>query len=42
MKNDFISVVIPTYNRVVFLKQAIDSVLSQTCRDFELIVVEAL
>jgi len=32
--------VIPTYNRASFLKEAIDSVLSQTCRDFELIVVD--
>jgi glycosyltransferase involved in cell wall biosynthesis len=40
MKNDFISVVIPTYNRASFLKEAIDSVLSQTFRDFELIVVD--
>jgi len=40
MKKDFISVVIPTYNRASFLKEAIDSVLSQTCRDFELIVVD--
>ncbi len=40
MKNDFISVVIPTYNRASFFKEAIDSVLSQTFRDFELIVVD--
>jgi glycosyltransferase involved in cell wall biosynthesis len=40
MKNDFISVVIPTYNRVTFLKDAIDSVLAQTFLDFELIVVD--
>ena len=40
MKNDFITVVIPTYNRVTFLKDAIDSVLAQTFLDFELIVVD--
>jgi glycosyltransferase involved in cell wall biosynthesis len=35
-----ITVVIPTYNRCDFLKAAIDSVLSQTFQDFELIVVD--
>ena len=35
-----ISVIIPTYNRAPFLKKAIESVLSQTYQDFELIVVD--
>ena len=35
-----ISVVIPTYNCAKFLPQAIESVLNQTCQDFELIVVD--
>src|SRR3972149_7654217 len=34
-----ISVIIPTYNRANFLTEAINSVLSQTYRNFELIVV---
>ena len=34
-----ISVVLPTYNRAKTLARAIDSVLAQTCKDFELIVV---
>ena len=34
------SVIIPTYNRVGCLAHAIDSVLSQTCKDRELIVVD--
>ena len=34
------SVIIPTFNRLAFLKEAIDSVLQQTYRDFELIVVD--
>jgi len=35
-----VSVIIPTYNRRDLLREAIDSVLSQTFKDFELIVVD--
>ena len=35
-----VSVIIPTHNRAGFLAQAIDSVLSQTYANFELIVVD--
>jgi len=35
-----ISVIIPTFNRAAFLKKAIESVLSQTYKDFELIIVD--
>lgn len=35
-----VSVVIPTYNRSRLLLEAIDSVLNQTYRDFEIIVVD--
>lgn len=35
-----ISVIIPTYNRVGTLARAIDSVLAQSCGDFELLVVD--
>ncbi|MQY77204.1 MAG: glycosyltransferase [Spirochaeta sp.] len=35
-----ISVIIPTFNRLGFLKEAIESVEKQSCRDFELIVVD--
>jgi glycosyltransferase involved in cell wall biosynthesis len=35
-----ISVVIPTYNRAGYLKQAVDSVLAQTHKDIEVIVVD--
>ena len=36
----FISVIIPTYNRAQRLKKAIDSVLAQSHRNFELILVD--
>lgn len=35
-----LSVIIPTYNRVDYLREAIESVLAQTFTDFELIVVD--
>jgi glycosyltransferase involved in cell wall biosynthesis len=35
-----VSVIIPTYNRANFVTEAIDSVLSQTFLDYELIVVD--
>ena len=35
-----ITVVIVTYNRPLFIKEAIQSVLNQTFTDFELIVVD--
>ena len=35
-----VSVIVPTYNRAQFVTEAIDSILSQTFRDYELIVVD--
>lgn len=35
-----VSVIIPTYNRVAFVLEAVDSVLKQTLQDFELIVID--
>ena len=39
-KQPLVSVIIPTYNRGWILKEAIDSVLAQEFKDFELIVVD--
>lgn len=39
-RSPFISVIIPTYNRARVIKEAIDSVLNQTVKNVELIVVD--
>lgn len=38
--NPFFSIIIPTYNREHMLPIAIQSVINQTCRDWELIIVD--
>lgn len=40
MSQNYISVVMPAYNAQTYIEQAIESVLLQTCTDFELIVVD--
>ena len=39
-KSPVFSVIVPTYNRRHFLERAIDSILMQTFKDFELIIVD--
>ena len=38
--NFLVSVIIPTYNRLPFLVPALNSVLKQTCRIHEIIVID--
>jgi glycosyltransferase involved in cell wall biosynthesis len=40
MSNPKVSVIIPTLNRADFIKESINSVLSQTYQDFEIIVID--
>jgi glycosyltransferase involved in cell wall biosynthesis len=40
MPQRLISVIIPCYEQAHFLGEAIESILSQTCLDFEIIVVD--
>lgn len=40
VKQPLVSIVIPTYNRAEFLREAIASVLAQTYRDFELLILD--
>lgn len=39
IKNPLISVIMPVYNGEKFLRQSIDSILNQTIKDFELIII---
>lgn len=40
MSSPLISIILPVFNREHCVRAAVDSVLAQTCRDFELIVVD--
>ena len=40
MKNSFVSVIVPTYNRADLISETIESILNQTYKYFELIIVD--
>ncbi len=40
MQNPFVSVIIPNYNHAIFLDERIQSVLNQTYRNFEIIILD--
>lgn len=40
MSNPLVTIIIPTYNRVDYLKLTLESILNQTFKDFEIIVVD--
>jgi len=40
MRNPFFTIAIPAFNRLNYLKEAINSVLNQSFRDFELIIID--
>jgi glycosyltransferase involved in cell wall biosynthesis len=40
LKTDLVSVIIPTYNREKFLQEAVNSVLNQTYKNLEIIIVD--
>lgn len=39
--DDLVSIIIPTYNRLIFLKKAVESAMSQTYRNIEVIIIDA-
>ena len=40
MKKSFVSVIVPTYNRADLISETIESILNQTYKNFELIIVD--
>ena len=40
MKNELISIIMPTYNCAKFIKETIQSVINQTYENWELVIVD--
>ena len=40
MKEPLVSIILPNFNHAKFLKQRIESILNQSCQDFELIILD--
>ena len=40
MSHSLVSVIIPTYNSIEWIKESIDSVLNQTYKNYELIIID--
>ena len=40
MAKDFVSIIVPVYNSGAFLERTISSILSQTYRNFELLLID--
>ncbi|CAN0010341.1 unnamed protein product, partial [Chrysoparadoxa australica] len=38
--NPFFSIILPTYNRAHLIEKTVDHILSQTFKDFELIIID--
>ena len=40
MKNELVSIIMPTYNCAKFIKETIESVISQTYENWELVIID--
>ena len=40
MENEGVSVVVPTFNRAYLIKRSIDSILKQTYKNFEILIID--
>ena len=40
MRNDYISIITPTYNSSEYIEETIDSILNQTYKNWELLIID--